>query len=138
MAKKAQEDDAKKDEPIMPFTQEEFLTAWHASILKYKDGGKINIYNTLTKKNPVVDANFNFEIEINNSVQEESITVEKLELLAELRIKLKNHKINLITIVTESKDEYRPYTTLDKFKKMAVKNPKMIELHKRIDLDINN
>ena len=138
MAKKAQEDDAKKDEPIMPFTQEEFLTAWHASILKYKDGGKINLYNTLTKKNPVVDANFNFEIEINNSVQEESITVEKLELLAELRIKLKNHKINLITIVTESKDEYRPYTTLDKFKKMAVKNPKMIELHKRIDLDINN
>ncbi|NQY66236.1 MAG: DNA polymerase III subunit gamma/tau [Flavobacteriales bacterium] len=135
-SKAAEDKEGLTEEPETPFTREEFMEAWNDSVEKYKEGGKINLYNTLQKKEPIIHDDYGIEIVINNLVQEESINVEKTELLEELRKKLNNYALYLIITITEAKEEATLYTSMDKFKKLAEKNPKMLELQKKLDLEV--
>lgn len=75
-------------------------------------------------------------IELNNEAQREMLTNIKQDMLDEFRLLLKNKQTQLEIKVSEIQGEIKAYKPSDKFKQMAEKNPALLELKKRFDLDI--
>ena len=98
--------------------------------------GKHNLYSTLCFRKPVLKENALIEFTIDNKVQEETLENEKSELLGFLRKELNNYSTALKTVITTVESERKPYTSGDKFKRMAEKNPALLKLKQQFDLDI--
>ncbi len=75
-------------------------------------------------------------IELNNEVQKEMLTNLKQDMLDELRQLISNKQMQLEIKVSAIQGEIKAYKPSDKFKQMAEKNPALLELKKRFDLDI--
>ena len=82
--------------------------------------------------------NFNVCITLDNKVQEEVIKDEKTKLLGYLKAKLENDSISLtVDVIPLKEEEMKAYTDEDKFKKMVKKNPQLINLKNKFDLEID-
>ena len=82
--------------------------------------------------------NFNVCITLDNKVQEEVLNDEKTKLLGYLKTQLENDSISLTVDVTPLKEEeMKAYTAEDKFKKMVKKNPDLLNLKDKFDLEID-
>jgi DNA polymerase-3 subunit gamma/tau len=128
----------KKIQPDLPkkaFTQEQLDEAWIKYAKLMKEKSKVNLFATLTSRQPLLKENFLVEFTIDNMVQEEEIANGKSEIMAFLRNELQNYDTQLVTIITKSDSEKKPYTASDKFKRMAEKNPAMKNLKEKFDLD---
>lgn len=101
---------------------------------KNKTGNK-QLYATLTSsKITLVDKTI--LIELNNEVQKEMLVGIKQDMLDDLRKLASNKQLQLEIKVSEISAEIKAYKPADKFKLMAEKNPALLELKKRFDLDI--
>lgn len=80
---------------------------------------------------------FEFEITVDNKMQESIFRAERPYLLNYLRTTLKNFSIEVGVKVEESTAVKRPYTNQEKFQHMAAKNPQLVELRKRFNLDFD-
>ncbi len=101
---------------------------------KSKTGNK-QLYATLTSsKISLIDTTIT--IEINNEVQKELLSNIKQDLLDALRSLLNNKQTLLNIVVSEIAGEVKAYKPDDKFKIMAEKNPALLELKKRFDLNV--
>jgi DNA polymerase-3 subunit gamma/tau len=101
---------------------------------KNKNGNK-QLYATLTSSK-ISLVNSTILIELNNEVQREMLIVIKQDMLDALRILLNNRNVQLEITVSEIVGEVKAYKPADKFKFMSDKNPALLELKKRFDLDI--
>ena len=101
---------------------------------KGKAGNK-QLYATLTSSKISLQ-NTTVLIELSNEVQREMLTNIKQDMLDELRKILSNKQTQLDIKVSEIAGEVKAYKPTDKFKLMAEKNPMLLELKKRFDLDI--
>ncbi len=101
---------------------------------KNKNGNK-QLYATLTSSHIQLKGE-TVSVELNNEVQREMLTNIKQDMLDELRRLLSNKKTQLEIKVSEIAGEIKAYKPTDKFKLMAEKNPALLELKKRFDLDI--
>jgi DNA polymerase-3 subunit gamma/tau len=102
--------------------------------LKLQSGNR-QLYATLTSSK----ISFQFPtilIELNNEVQREMLIAIRQDMLDELRTILKNKQTQLEIKVLETVDSLKAYKPMDKFKLMSEKNPMLLELKKRFDLDI--
>ena len=102
--------------------------------LKLQSGNR-QLYATLTSSK----ISFHFPtilIELTNEVQREMLTSIKQDMLDEIRTILKNKQTQLEIKVLETVDSLKAYKPMDKFKLMSEKNPMLLELKKRFDLDI--
>ena len=93
------------------------------------------MYATLTSSKISLEAN-TILIELNNEVQREMLVNIKQDMLDEFRRLLSNRQAQLDIKVSEILGEVKAYKPADKFKLMAEKNPALLELKKRFDLDI--
>lgn len=101
---------------------------------KSKSGNK-QLYATLTSsKISLIDKTI--LIELNNEVQKEMLIGIKQDMLDELRRLANNRQLQLEIRVSEVVGEVKAYKPADKFKLLAEKNPALLELKKRFDLDI--
>jgi DNA polymerase-3 subunit gamma/tau len=101
---------------------------------KNKNGNK-QLYATLTSsKITLVDKTI--LIELNNEVQKEMLVGIKQDMLDDLRKLAHNKQLQLEIKVSAISGEIKAYKPADKFKLMAEKNPALLELKKRFDLDI--
>lgn len=101
---------------------------------KAKNGSK-QLYATLTSSK-ITLTNTTVLIELNNEAQKELLIGIKQDMLDELRQLLSNRQAQLEIKVSEIQGEVKAYKPSDKFKLMAEKNPALLELKKRFDLDI--
>lgn len=101
---------------------------------KSKMGNK-QLYATLTSSHISLQQS-TIVIMLNNEVQREMLTNIKQDMLDELRNLLVNKQTQLDIKVSEIQGEVKAYKPQDKFKLMADKNPALLELKKRFDLDI--
>lgn len=124
------------DLPRDPFTIESFNLAWNAFANEIKSSGNNNLFITLQKSKPNISENV-LEMTVNNRVQEHDIHEIKADLLAFLRKRLNNFGIDLQINIAEKKGQNKPYTPMDKFKKLAEKNPALLKLRERFDLDVD-
>ena len=126
-----------KKQPKEIFTQELLEETWIKYALLVREKSKVNLYSTLISRKPVLKENFTIEFMIDNKVQEDEIAMGKSEIMAFLRTELKNFELQLVTIITKNDGDKKPYTTSDKFKRMAEKNPAIKDLRSKFDLDID-
>jgi len=102
--------------------------------LRFQNGNK-QLHATLTSSKISLD-NLTILIELNNEVQREMLFNIKQDMLDELRVILKNKQIQIQLKVAETIESVKAYKPMDKFKIMSEKNPTLLELKKRFDLDI--
>ncbi|MCX6233511.1 MAG: DNA polymerase III subunit gamma/tau [Bacteroidetes bacterium] len=117
-----------------PFSQEDLEKSWKDFSDPLSETHPI-LYATLTRRKPQLKEDFVIEFAIDNKVQEDEIR--KAEVLAHLRRQLRNDLIRMITVLTNDQHDLKPYTPMEKFKKMAGKNPDIITFKEKLDLEID-
>lgn len=122
--------------PVNPFTREQFDEAWNALANMLKAQGKDSLWVTMTKNKPSIGKDYVIKLPIDNKTQQGALDRVKQEFLEFLRKKLDNFAITVETFIQEGGGETFLYTNKDKFKKMAEKNPNLLLLQKRLNLDI--
>jgi DNA polymerase-3 subunit gamma/tau len=120
------------------FTIDEFLQLWtnHGAKLK-ADGKPATLYTIFTSVTPIVLSPEAFEVPVANKVQEVAFRDERPYLLNFLRTTLKNFSIEVNAKVDEQTVARRPYTAMEKFQYLAAKNPQLIELKNKFNLDFD-
>lgn len=124
--------DAKED-----FTYDDFLKLWNTHAANVKAQGKMSLFTIFIADAPKMLRPYVFEIAVGNKVQENDFKNEKPVLLNYLRSTLKNFDIDVVTRIDEQVVTKRPYTSQEKFNHMAAKNPQLLELKKRFNLDFD-
>ena len=120
------------------FTFDSFLKCWNDYIAKIKAEGKpMTVITILSSNAPVMLRPYTFEVIVTNKSQENYFRDEKPELTNYLRANLKNFSIEVLTRLDEQAVVKRPYTAAEKFQHMAAKNPQLMELKKRFNLELD-
>ena len=120
------------------FSQEDLNEKWVQYSNEKENVGKHNLLSVLRDKKAILKENFNVCITLDNKVQEEVLNDEKSKLLGYLKTQLENNSISLTVDVTPLKElEMKAYTSEDKFKKMVKKNPDLLNLKDKFDLEID-
>ncbi|HLP12793.1 MAG TPA: hypothetical protein VK177_12740 [Flavobacteriales bacterium] len=114
-----------------------FKIAWTAVCERIREQGRDSFYVTMTKHEPEVDySTFVIKLQIENKVQEQDIQREKPWILENLRDSLSNDSILLEVVLSEGNSVVQPYTTREKFQKMAEKNKALIYLADKLKLEL--
>ncbi len=92
---------------------------------------------TIFKTAGVQFSNQTIELTIQNETQREQLMAMRQEFIDELRLTLQNQKINLNILLSEQEPQIKAYKPVDIFKSMAERNPALLELKKRFDLEID-
>ncbi|MEO8887258.1 MAG: DNA polymerase III subunit gamma/tau [Mucilaginibacter sp.] len=119
------------------FTFDDFLKVWNTHAANIKAQGKMNLFTIFISEVPKMLRPYTFEIVVENKIQEDLFKNEKPDLLNYLRTALRNFDIDVITRIDEQVVVKRPYTSQEKFQHMAAKNPQLLELKKRFNLDFD-
>jgi DNA polymerase-3 subunit gamma/tau len=132
-----EEDPYLKGEDHEDFTTDAFLKLWNEYAAKLKTDGKHNVLSIFNANAPVMLKPYEFEVVVGSKVQENLFRNERAYILNFLRSSLKNFSIELNARVDETVAVKRPYTNQEKFQHMAAKNPALVELKKRFNLDFD-
>lgn len=124
-------------ESKIEFTSDMMLNFWNSYAEKIKKDGKINIFTIMTAYTPVLLDNYIIELPIENKIQEDLLSSEKVDLLNFLRVQLKNFSIDLQTKQIEQTQKKRLYTSSEKYEHMLQKNPNLDEFKRRFNLDLD-
>jgi DNA polymerase-3 subunit gamma/tau len=120
-----------------PFDLEAVTKSINAFAEKKNLAGNRQIYTTLTSSK--LDLNGNeLKLFIHNEAQQNTLQGVKQEFLDFIRRELSNNTINLDVIIEqEVSAAAKAYKPSDKFKALSEKNPALLELKKRFDLEID-
>jgi DNA polymerase-3 subunit gamma/tau len=132
-----EEDPYLKGEDKEDFTMDAFLQCWSDFAVYVKKEGKKTLVTIFTANAPRMLKPYVFEVVVGNMVQENMFRDEKPVMLNFLRSTLKNFTIDVNARVDEQKVVRKPYTTPEKFQHMAARNPQLLELKSRFNLDFD-
>jgi len=118
-------------------TQERLEEVWGRYAEQIKDKGKHSLYSTMTKRKPILKEDNIIGLDIDNSVQKSELDEEGAEIHEFLRRELDNGKIRIDVNVLKTKVDRKPYTSMEKFKRMAEKNPSIEKFREQLNLDID-
>jgi DNA polymerase-3 subunit gamma/tau len=119
------------------YTQEDFAKCMNDYVAKLKTEGKKNLLTIFTTNPPKPLSTNNYEIIVENKVQENLFRDERPNLHNFLRTKLKNFDIEISARIDEKEVVKRPYTASEKFHYMANKNPAILDLKNKFNLDFD-
>jgi DNA polymerase-3 subunit gamma/tau len=119
------------------YTEDQFLKTWSDFAAKLKAEGKKNLLTIFTSNAPKLLGSDNYEIIVENKVQENYFRDERPNLHNFLRAALKNYSIEVSVRVDEKAVVKRPYTSSEKFQHMAAKNPSLVDLKNKFNLDFD-
>lgn len=74
---------------------------------------------------------------INNETQKEQFMPVRHNLVDTLRLELQNTSLNIEVLISKTETQMKAYKPMDIFKAMTEKNPALLELKKRFDLEID-
>jgi len=120
------------------FTYEQLLALWTQYANKAKDDGKINIYTLLSSSDPILDSSEEIIVHVEHKLQEGLLQEEMIDFLNFLRPNLKNFSITIKAKQVARTVVNRLYTNTEKYQYMIEKNPKLEEMRKRFNLDVNS
>jgi DNA polymerase-3 subunit gamma/tau len=119
-----------------PFTLEELNVVWTQIAQGFKQGNFINKYVMMNREISLVDTIIHMKVEGEVQIQQFNDSL-KLELITQLREKLKNDFIDLSLdlIVGDVSDKKLIYTQSDKYDFLSQKHPILVEMKQRMGLD---
>lgn len=115
----------------------DLITTWNHFAESLKKKNKINLYSTLTARQPVKENETSIAFHVSNQVQEDEINTLKTDLLVFLRTEMKNPALQFRIVVDQTESEKKPYTGEEKFQHMAEKNPALNKLRQQFNLEID-
>jgi hypothetical protein len=118
-----------------PFTPEQLAGKWIEFQALIPD--RPNLLSTLTNIPEVVDEN-KLILKVGNSIQEEEVRQIKPELVSWLRKELRNSGIEIITRFEKVESERMIFSDSEKLQMMVQKNPLLIELKQKFNLDFKD
>ncbi|RFZ90575.1 DNA polymerase III subunit gamma/tau [Mucilaginibacter conchicola] len=120
------------------FTIDQFLELWvkYGGDLK-KEGKPVGLYTIFTNVTPKVLGPETFEVVLSTKVQENAFREQRAHLHNFLRSSLKNFSLEVNSKVEEVTAVRKPYTAIEKFQYLAAKNPQLMELRNRFNLDFD-
>lgn len=118
-----------------PFDQEALERAWITYADEFHKESP-SLYTTLMKRTPSVDENYQVNYVVDTKFQEEQLNSKKQEIINYLKKTLFNSSIGLFITVTDLTKDDKPYTSVDKFKKIAGNNPAILDLKDQLDLEL--
>ena len=140
---KTREEIAEEEDPYLKgdakdaYTNDQFLKAWSDFAARLKSDGKKNALTIFTSVAPKALGPDSYEIVVENKVQENMFRDERPNLLNFLRMGLRNFNIEVSARIDEKAVVKRPYTAAEKFQHMAAKNPAMVDLKNKFNLDFD-
>lgn len=123
-----------EDMPKDAFTEEQFMGKWITYKNQLLDKGKFNLAS-IFETTPLLE-NTTITISIENKALEDDFLAQKSDFLNFLRKELNNYEIDFITTINTDKTTKKAYTPEEKFAKMSEKNPTLITLKQKLDLEI--
>jgi DNA polymerase III subunit gamma/tau len=118
------------------FSEDDLQQVWQQYLTQAKENEKIVFLNAVQSAEPRLKENNTIELMVPNALTQELISDNGDGLMKFLCDHLKNDLITITYKVEENITERKPYTDSEKFAYMAQKNPTLIELKKRLDLEI--
>jgi DNA polymerase III subunit gamma/tau len=103
---------------------------------KFKSSNRL-IYSTLTSQPAVLQEGCGIVIPIHNEAQHESFREHRQAFLDYLRKQLSNQNITISFLEQEVQEEKRLYSPKDKFYHLVEKNPLVMEMSKRLNLELD-
>ncbi len=140
---KTKEEMLEEEDPYMKgdakdaYTNDQFLQCWSDFAARLKSDGKKNALTIFISSPPKLIAPDKYEVTVENKVQENYFRDERPNLLNFLRLTLRNFDIEVSVRIDEKAVVKRPYTAAEKFQHMAAKNPALVELKNKFNLDLD-
>lgn len=103
----------------------------------HQEKGGRQIFTILTAKPVILEEDTKVVIEVENEVMMESFLPVRQEFLDYLRKELSNNQISLDLRETQFTEQKKAYTPLEKFEALKNKNPLLLELKKKFDMEID-
>lgn len=122
--------------PVTPFTEDDLQKHIAAYANSEKVVGKKSLELALKFRKAKLNDDFSIVITVENEVQRNAIRAELTEFTLYLREKLNNYKIVTTIDVADGDTVKKGYTPRERFQKMAEKNPNLINLYNKLDLDL--
>jgi DNA polymerase III subunit gamma/tau len=122
--------------PDNPVNAELLKDAWTNYATKAKSASKMTLYTTLTANPPELKEGNKIILYINNEVQREDLKLEQSDLLGFLKHTLGNNSLFIEVELIENEQVKKYYTSSDKFKRLSEKNPNIVKLKQKFDLEI--
>lgn len=122
--------------PVTPFTLDELSKHIAEYANSDKMAGKKSLELTLKFCKIQINEDFSIIITVENEVQRNALRAELSEFTSYLREKLNNYKIVTTIDVVQGDTSKKSYTPKERFQKMAKKNPNLITLYNKLDLDL--
>lgn len=126
-----------KGEAKKEFTAKQFIELWGEYSHMAKSQNKMSLATLMMNYTPVIKADFNVELPVENKFQADEIIKERIDLLNFLRTKLQNFEITLEPVIEEGAVKKKLYTSTEKYQHMVEKNPKLEEFRKIFNLDFD-
>jgi hypothetical protein len=118
-----------------PFTPEQLMEKWTEYLDQLSD--RPNLRSALSNPPEITNGN-KLLLRIGNSVQEEDVRLGKQELISWLRKELRNSGIELNTKIERVETERTHYNDSEKLQMMMQKNPELLELKQKFNLDFKD
>lgn len=119
-----------------PFDQGQLIQAWNNFADSIKESNPRH-YSLLQSYPPTLGPGYQIVVFFEGQIQVELFFEVKNELAAYLRKQLQNPTITIAEAIQEQQTQNRPYTPDEKFRFMAEKNPALIKLKQRMNLDFS-
>jgi DNA polymerase-3 subunit gamma/tau len=119
-----------------PFTFEELNLVWTNIAQGFKKGNFINKYVMMNREISLIDSVIHMKVEGEAQIQQFNDSL-KLDLVTQLREKLKNDAIDLSLdiLAGDVSDKKLIYTQSDKYDFLSQKHPILVEMKQRMGLD---
>jgi len=119
-----------------PFSYDDLLREWHAFSDKLKAENRINLFTLMTANAPKLLPDGRVEVIVENTIQQELLNTSKIDILNELRVKLRNFAIDLMPVQVTEDIVRKPYTAQEKYQAMVAKNPSLDLLRQTFNLGL--
>lgn len=116
------------------FTSEQLELKWKEFLDTISD--RPNLLATLSRVPELIDGN-KLLLKIGNSVQEEEVRLIKPDLVGFLKRELRNSAIELTTSIERIETERTHFNDSEKLQMLIQKNPELMELKQKFNLDFN-
>lgn len=112
------------------------LEEWHRIADTYKEANKINIFTLMTANAPKLEGEHQIEVLLENTIQENLLLHEKRDIVNELRRKLNNFAIDIVTVANRDDTVKKPYTAQEKYQAMVAKNDLLDQFRQEFNLGL--
>jgi DNA polymerase-3 subunit gamma/tau len=138
-AAEKEEEEKKVSGPKMDnaFTDEELKAVWTSIMNDIETAGKEGnsiVTSAMRERMPRREGN-TLHMLVENKSQEEEVMIFRPDMHEMLRQRLKNTEVTIEVSINRDKTERKAYTDAEKFQKMIDRNPHVLTLKQKLDLD---